>query len=581
MIHKRNLTIILGFILLLVLLAGTNVFGVENPIVVKNIEFVNADLRDVFRSLAQAGNFNVIIEPTVQGEVSLTLKYGVTLKDAVSVIAKTYGYSCRWLADSPTAVIGSAKFIKFNFDHKIPKAFQLNFADPAVVAEALEVVIPRNRIKADPNTKQVTVVANELELENIMEIIAEWDRELPQINVETKMLEVNNQFWKDIGIVNTFLAPHMGVYLLNAQQVKVTNENPKINLLTSSVLKGLNHHQVRNFFGDKVPLITEKNKQGRIDYKVEYINAGTSVTITPKLNPEKKLTIRIKTAVSTIANKAKPGKNWIPWVVTREFESTIRLEAGQAFLLSGLLQRGEYNMMKEGPYDFPVLNELFRKENPILKNIPNSQTEVVLIFMPKLSDIQSGTDVAGQIAATVQNPVTSEGKAVTTGATASPDQAAADINEKTDQAPDELYDKLPIDEDKPIVNITAAADKTLPDMQNTVADKFIEIKYQVKKGDSLVGIVNKFGSDLMLVVEKNKLEKAGVIKTDTILIIPVPRERCYTLKVKETLWRIAKRYGTTMAVLKDLNGIADETKVKAGQIIVLPVPVTQIANPQF
>jgi LysM repeat protein len=580
LIHRRNLTLILGFILFLVLLAGTSVFGVENPIVVKNIEFVNADLRDVFRSLAQAGNFNVIIEPTVQGEVALTLKYGVTLKDAVSLIAKTYGYSCRWLADSPTAVIGSAKFIKLNFDHKIPKVFQLNFADPAVIAEALEVVIPRNRIKVDPNAKQVTVVANELELENIMEIIAEWDRELPEINVETKLLEVSNQFWKDIGIVNTFLAPHMGVYLLNAQQVKVTNENPKTNLLSSSVVKGLNNHQVRNFFGDKVPLITEKNKQGKIDYKVEYINAGTSVTITPKLNSEKKLTIKIKIAVSTIANKGKSGKNWIPWVVTREFESTIRLEAGQAFLLSGLLQRGEYNMMKEGPYDFLALSKLFNKENPILKNFSNSQTEVVLILMPKLSDTQSGADVAGSNVA-VQNQATSEGKAVTTGTTASPDQTVVGIKEKTDHAPDELYDKLPIDEDKPIVNITATADDTPPDMQNTVADKFIEIKYQVKKGDSLIGIVNKFGSDLKLVAEKNKLEKAGAIKTDTILIIPVPSGRCYILKVKETLWRIAKRYGTTMAVLKDLNGIADETKVKAGQIIVLPVPVTQIVNPQF
>jgi LysM repeat protein len=597
LIHRRNLLTTLVFILLLVLLSGVNAVGVDNPIVAKNIEFVNADLRDVFRSLAEAGKFNVVMEPTLHGEVTLTLKYGVTIKDAISVIAKTYGYSSRWLADSPTVVIGNSNFIKANFDHKISKVFQLKFADPTVVAESLEVVIPKNRIKADLKTNQITVMASDIEIANIAEIISKLDRELPMINVETKLEEVTGQFWKEIGVDNTFSPPHMGVYLLTEQQLKATNENTKINLLTKPNLSGLDNHEAKIFIGDKVPLITERNKQGDINYKVEYVETGTNVSLTPRINADNKLTIMVKVVVNTIANKSQPGTNWVPWLVTREFESTIRLEAGQAFLLSGLLQRSEYNMMKDSPYKFPVLSELFTKENSTMQ--ANLQTEVVIILTPKLigkADVDSSTEQkasgSDQTALNVQNPVVPVNDASSSETVQTTDQnvATPSGNVQSEQVSAGTYDKLPIDEEKPEVKISviksieAEQPKVIPIVdsnKNIITPKFTEIKYQVKKGDSLASIVKKFASDLQIVVEKNKLGKTGTIKPNTLLIVPVPSERIYSLKPKETLWRIAKRYGTTLVILKDLNGITNETKVKAGQELVLPVSVNKIANPKF
>jgi Type II secretory pathway, component PulD len=589
--QRRNSVIISILISILILLTINNVFGADNPIVGKNIEFVNADLRDVFRSLAEAGKFNVIMEQTVHGDVSLTLKYGVTLKDAVAVIAKTYGYSCRWLADSTTAVIGSANFIKINFDHKTTKVFQLSFANPADVAASLAAVIPKTRIKTDMDNKQITVLANEVELDNIMEIITNMDRESPKIDIEAKIFEVSNQIWKDININNTFLAPHMGIYLLKEQQVRALVESPKNNLMLKSDLAAPHNQKTNVFFGDKVPLISEKNKQGGINYKVEYIDIGTHVSIVPKFNKNNKFTLTVTTTVSTMANKAGTGKSWIPWVVTRDYESTIRLDDGQAFLLSGLLQRSEYNMMKDSPYNFPILSKLFIKENPALQGIPNSQTEVVFLLTPKLQektkvedDTETKSEASDQKNSVVQNPMNSTNDVIDKGTgsvnTGSAPPTLTNQNSQPDQLVAGSDDKLPIDEEKPEVKITGRV-RVTDGYQKPVVPDFIETKYQVKKGDTLTSIVKKFGSDLAAVVAKNKLEPIGIINPDAILIIPVPSERCYTLKMKETLWRISKRYGTTLAVLKDLNGIADETKVKAGQPIILPVPVTKVVNPQF
>jgi LysM repeat protein len=594
LIHKGNIHIFLGIIVILVILTGATALGSENPVVVKNIEFVNADLRDVFRSLAEVGKFNVIMEPRVHGDVTLTLKYGVTLQDAISVIAKTYGYSCRWLPDSPTAVIGTAKFIQINFDRKVSKVYQLKFADPIVVAASLEVVIPKTRIKADPKTNQIVVVANDMEIANISEIIARLDRELLPIDFEVTVEEVNDQIWKYIGIENVFQSPHMGVYLLTEQQIKKLNELSKNNLMTEPKFTSLDNHQLKIFIGDKVPLITAKKRKGDTNYKVEYINAGTSLGIVPRINSNRQLTMMVKAAVSTVANKSQPGANWVPWVVTRDFESTIRLEVGQALLFSGLLQRSEYNMMKNSPYQFPVLSELFKST----EQSANLLTEVIVLITPRLSgktnDNANANNQAGlskSNVSVIQNPVASSDSE-----SAQPDaQAKPGDKNVSDQAQTQVVEeKLPINEDKPDVKINLGGEKTSEigletpivvtngDKENRVqVHHFIEVQYHVKKGDTLTAIVKKFGTGLQLVMAKNNIAGTEIVKADTVLIIPVPSERIYILKPKETLWRIAKRYGTTMDVLKDLNGITDETKMKAGQKLVLPVEITLIANLQF
>ena len=83
------------------------------------------------------------------------------------------------------------------------------------------------------------------------------------------------------------------------------------------------------------------------------------------------------------------------------------------------------------------------------------------------------------------------------------------------------------------------------------------------------------------IIKVNQLQNPSIIKTNTVLLIPIPNERIYVLKHQETIWRLAKRYGTTVAVLKDLNGIKDVTKLCTGQKIILPVPVTRIANSKY
>lgn len=126
----------------------------NNDVVLNHdLEYINADLQDVIRDLAEIGGFRVILDRQVLGEVSLTLMRGVTARDAIGAVAKGYGYSSRWLNNS-ALMIGTTAYINGNFAARSTRIHTLKHADPVLVAEKLQTIISRERIKIDHQKKR-------------------------------------------------------------------------------------------------------------------------------------------------------------------------------------------------------------------------------------------------------------------------------------------------------------------------------------------------------------------------------------------------------------------------------------------
>jgi LysM repeat protein len=357
------------------------VYGGEESAAIKSIEFINTDLRDIFRSLAEIGKFTVVIDQTVHGDVTVTLKDGVSAKEAVAIVANSNGYKCKWQQNSTAVMIGSSEILVENSGSKNSKVFSLKFAEATLVAEALAVVIPKERITANSKANQITVVASEAELQNVTEIIARLDRKMPPINVELRMVEVTSGFLKEIGVESNPAPDVVGVALLSVQQSRLLADGAKASLLAKSNLAGLDSQEGKIFIGDKIPIVIEKDQESEIAYKIQYFDIGTKLTLIPWINLDNKLNVRVKTEVNLIANKTTTAHNWIPYARSREVESLVRLEEGQNFIVSGLLQRSEYEKMKDSPYVYPNLGELFRKGNPKLP--ANARSQIIFLVIPQ------------------------------------------------------------------------------------------------------------------------------------------------------------------------------------------------------
>lgn len=507
---------------------------------VNSLEFINYNLRDTFRNLAAVGGFRILLGQAVHGEVSVVVQPGMSPKEAISAVASAYGYSIQWVSASPeTAIVGASRSAGEDWQEKrFWQTLTYNYLTASRVTETLTAVIPRIYIQPDLKENRVAVFANHLEYQNLSEIIAESDQ-LPAPEIyEIWMLEIPPVLWNTLGITRN-PARNTAVYPLTSGQLKQVVSTAGITPLLQQMpyLPAYNEEQI--FVGDVLPVIAETKEKGLIRYRINYQEAGSRLTF------RRLPAISALPALAVGLSVSGPG-------LRREHKSWVRFDKDGGFLLTGTPGREELRRLGATPDSYPVLHSIY----DFNASVGKGKETVWLITMTDLTETVE-TDLA-----------------VTATSSPSPSPAVSG-------APGEIMapEGLLTGESKPEVDLEGSVAIPTPMFMGTktlhLPDPGMgcwEIRYAVKKTDTINGIIKKFGADKAELIIKNKLGNVGIMKTGTVLIVSVPLNRIYYLKPKETLWRIAHRYRTSLQVLQDLNGIKDVTKVPTGQPIILPVP---------
>lgn len=91
--------------------------------------------------------------------------------------------------------------------------------------------------------------------------------------------------------------------------------------------------------------------------------------------------------------------------------------------------------------------------------------------------------------------------------------------------------------------------------------------YTVSPGDTLYSIAKKFGTDINSIKEKNNLT-SNMLKIGQKLIIPFVENMTYVVKAGDTLYGIAKKFNITVDDLKKLNNLVDDV-LSIGKILIL------------
>ena len=116
---------------------------------------------------------------------------------------------------------------------------------------------------------------------------------------------------------------------------------------------------------------------------VEYKEFGVSLTYTPTVMSDGRISLRVRPEVSQLdySNAVPIGNVQIPALTTRRAETTVELGSGQSFMIAGLLSNNHNNTFDKTPGvgELPVLGALFRS-NAFQRN----ETELVIIITPYL-----------------------------------------------------------------------------------------------------------------------------------------------------------------------------------------------------
>ncbi len=137
--------------------------------------------------------------------------------------------------------------------------------------------------------------------------------------------------------------------------------------------------------------------QGLGTTTIEYKNYGVSLSYTPTVLSNGRISMRVRPEVSELSSQNSITLEGfvVPSLTTRRAETTVELGSGQSFMIAGLLSNSSQNTIDKAPGvgDIPILGNLFKSSS-----YQRGETELVIVVTPYLvkpvndSEIRLPTD---------------------------------------------------------------------------------------------------------------------------------------------------------------------------------------------
>ena len=132
--------------------------------------------------------------------------------------------------------------------------------------------------------------------------------------------------------------------------------------------------------------------QGLGATSIEYKRFGVSLSYTPTVLANGRISIRVRPEVSELSSQGAVQLNGfqIPALTIRRAETTVELGSGQSFMIAGLMSNNAQNTIDKTPGvgDIPILGTLFRSTS-----FRRGETELVIIVTPYLVTPVNANDI--------------------------------------------------------------------------------------------------------------------------------------------------------------------------------------------
>lgn len=411
----------------------------------------DADLRATIMLVAKTGGLNVSVDDSVKGNISISLsnveplkvleiisrtkslqllqESGVYIVTASSVEAmQSYVFPIRY-GDAETlrdAVIMSldpdterlpnqTTRIK-NTDGSYTYRYTYRDEDSNEGGDYSENIKRKDRVYVNPEVNAIVLFGTPAEYERVKKLLATLDVELKQVSVEAKILAIDKNATKNLGVEwmwsNAPQYPERDIEVSETAsgRVIVTEEykrkandltgygiiqfgrgplgtpfefyyGAKINaLVTDGKAKILSRPNVTTIqgreavinVGSSVPVRTVQTTNSTVTNSITYRDAGIILRYTPRINSDGTITAKIHTEVSIpqyVADMQAYRFN------TRSAETTVTVRDGEPMIIGGLIGAEEEKSVSKIPFlgDLPLLGALFR-------NHRKSKTESELII---------------------------------------------------------------------------------------------------------------------------------------------------------------------------------------------------------
>jgi len=392
------------------------------------LDFQGADLRAVLRTFAEISGLNIVIDPSIQGTVDVALR-DVPWDQALDIIlrANKLGYSVdgtivrivpvnvlaqesedrKKLADA-NALAGELRIITRPLSYA--KAADLV---PIITRSTLS---PRGDVQIDVRTNTLIIRDLADRLQAATDLIVALDRPQPQVEIEARIITLNRNFAKELGIswgfngrvdpsvgTSTGLAfPSSGVVTggtggvnnaapsalslalgsvngaLNLDvALRALESSGKVRIVSSPRVSTQNNIEAEITQGSQIPVQTVSNNT----VTVTFIPAALVLRVTPQITASNTVIMRIVVDKSAPNYSQTSPQQPTPSIDKQAAQTTVLVADGDTTVIGGIYNSQESMTQDRTPllHRVPLLGWLFRNDTN-----RESQDELLIFITPKI-----------------------------------------------------------------------------------------------------------------------------------------------------------------------------------------------------
>ena len=399
-----------------------------------SIDVEGADIRTIVRAISEFSGRNIVVGKEVKGTVKVTLK-NVAWQDALRTILRSNGLDyveeggilrvddlAKLQTESVERETARAKAMELRpLDTRIIK---LNYANAAELSASLQASLSRRgSMQVEKRTNSLIVSDLEENVSRVEQMAANLDETTPQIEITAKLVDVEAEALRDLGIewnvgpqaagAGEFFSStgpipadfvHPANDLENAlgaehntsiadpatritygiskswgyveAQLQVLEQNRKANIISNPRITTVDNREAKILVGQKIPLIIQ-DVAGNAVSQLQTI--GIQLKVTPHLTQDKKIIMDLHPEVSALATRSTVQGGVI--INTSEADTRVMVDDGQTAVIGGLIRTDESSVRRGIPIikDIPLVGMLFRSQNNTRTN-----RELIIFVTPRL-----------------------------------------------------------------------------------------------------------------------------------------------------------------------------------------------------
>ncbi len=336
---------------------------------------VSADAHDVLRQLARETDLPIIVDDTVDRNITLNL-VNQQPRDILATIVDTYGLS---FAEVDGIFIFSEGIPNSPSSYLLSEigSYPTQYVSAAQARDLMPAFLTRY-VKTNAAQNALVLSAPEAVLRRFREDIEQFDRPAAQIMLDVLVVEFtdvdSDEFMARIGWDNASLGVRTdsltGDLSFTALAELPTNFFAYIDALASSrkarvracpSIATVSGSRARIFIGTQqfleIPVFLPGQGRGNS------IDAGVSLTMRPLTGGEGEIILGIEEEISTLG--AISPITGLPEKTTRSADTTVRVRDGQTLIIGGLKQDESREVRSRVPLlaDLPIVGELFKSRD--------------------------------------------------------------------------------------------------------------------------------------------------------------------------------------------------------------------------